>query len=297
MTDTRQHEKTRQQIALHEFDALRPHGEAVLAGCTGRAGGVSRAPYDQLNLGLHVGDDANAVLENRRLLAEALGVERSAFVIPQQVHGGGVRVVGAADRGKGALTVEDAIPDTDALLTRETGVVLAVLLADCVPVILFDPATPAVGVVHAGWGGTVRHVTGNAVETMRREFGSDPGTLLAGVGPSIGLASYEVGADVAERARAAFPGGGVAQPRADGKFLLDLWSSNVIDLLDAGVPRERIEVAGLDTFQMSEQFFSHRRQQPTGRFMALAMLKDDAKELKARVKGRKGVGGELKGCR
>jgi len=234
---------------------------------------VSRPPYDELNLGLHVGDDAQAVLENRRRVAEALGVDLESFVIPRQVHGGGVQVVTSADRERGALTADDAVPDADALITREAGVVLAVLLADCVPVILFDPITPAVGVVHAGWGGTVRHIARNAVEAMQRELGSDPGTLLAGIGPSIGPASYEVGADVGERARAEFPRAGVLRPRGDGKFLLDLWGANVADLLAVGVQRERIEVAGLDTFQLPEQFFSHRRRQPTGRFLALAMLR------------------------
>jgi YfiH family protein len=287
----------RQGIALHEFDRLRAHRRTVLAGCTGRSGGVSPPPYDALNLGLHVGDDVGAVLENRRLLARALGVELSSFVLPQQVHGREVRVVTRADRGRGAMALSDAVADADALITREAGVVLAVLLADCVPVILFDPLTPAVGVIHAGWGGTVNHVTRTAVEAMRSEFGSDPGTLVAGVGPSIGPASYEVGADVAERVQAEFPGAGIVLPHGDGedrprgdsedrprrdskdrshgdgKYLCDLWGANVAELTHAGVPRESIEVAELDTFQLPAQFFSHRRQRPTGRFLALAMLR------------------------
>lgn len=238
---------------------------------------MSKPPYDELNVGLHVGDDPQAVIENRRRVAHALGVELSSFVIPQQVHGGEVQLVTSADRGRGALSSEDAIPGVDALITREAGIVLAVMLADCVPVVVFDPLTPAVGVAHAGWAGTVRHVARNTVDAMRREFGSEPGTLLAGVGPSIGPDSYEVGNAVAERAQAEFPGAGTVRSQGDGnengKFLLDLWGCNIADLLDAGLPRERIEVAGLDTFQMPERFFSHRHQQPTGRFLALAMLR------------------------
>lgn len=272
---------TRKGIALYEFDGLRAHRRTVLAGCTGRSGGVSLPPYDALNLGLSVGDDVGAVLENRRLLARALGVELSSFVLPQQVHGGEVRVVTRADCGRGAMARSDAVPDADALITREAGVVLAVLLADCVPVILFDPLTPAVGVIHAGWGGTVQHVTRTAVEAMRSEFGSDPGTLVAGVGPSIGPASYEVGADVAERVQAEFPGVRVIGPRrngenrsrGEGKYLCDLWSANVAELTHAGVLRESVEVAELDTFQLPTRFFSHRCQCPTGRFLAYAMLR------------------------
>ncbi len=266
----------RHQVTLYEFDLLKAHGASPLAGCTGRQGGVSKPPYDELNVALHVGDDAQAVLENRRRVAHALGVELSSFVIAQQVHRADVRVVTSADSGRGALGDEDALPKTDALITRAAGIVLAVMIADCVPVIVFDPVTPAVGVIHAGWSGTVQHVTRNTVQAMRREFGSDPSRLLAGVGPSIGPSSYEVGVDVAERVQAEFPAAQVLRSRAEGKYLFDLWRSNVADLTDAGVPRERIELAGLDTFQMPALFFSHRRRQPTGRFLAFASLLGDA---------------------
>lgn len=266
----------RAPLAIHEFDLLKPHWAGLLAGCTGRGGGVSEPPYDTLNIGLHVGDDPAAVLENRRRVARALGVALSSFAMAQQVHRAEVRVVGSAERGRGTLTVEDALPGADALITREAGIVLAVMLADCVPVIVYDPVTPAVGVVHAGWAGTVQHVTRNTVAAMCDEFGSDPQRLLAAVGPSIGPASYEVGADVAERARAQFPTANVIHSRSAGKYLFDLWAGNVADLTGIGLAREHIEVAGLDTFQMPAWFFSHRRRQPTGRFLAFASLRGQA---------------------
>jgi YfiH family protein len=263
----------KQVIALHEFDLLRPHEASLLAGCTTRGGGVSEPPYDTLNLGLHVGDEPDAVLENRRRLAVALGVELSAFVFAQQVHGGEVCVVTATDGGRGALRFADALPNTDALITRDAGVVLTVMHADCVPVVLFDPLTPALGVVHAGWGGAVNHVVRNAVEAMRMQFASDPATLVAGIGPSIGPASYEVGPEVAERVRFEFPGADLLRTCAEGKFLLDLWGAATADLASAGLSRESIEVAGLDTFQLHSRFFSHRRGQPTGRGLTFAMLR------------------------
>jgi purine-nucleoside/S-methyl-5'-thioadenosine phosphorylase / adenosine deaminase len=295
------HQRATEGLPLHEFDSLRQHRASVLAGCTTRGGGVSRPPYDELNLGLHVGDDPGAVLKNRGRLAATLGVESSAFVFAQQVHGGGVRVVSVADRGRGACRFEDALPDTDALITRDAGVVLAVVHADCVPVVLFDPRTPAVGVVHAGWGGVVSHVVRNAVGAMRMEFASDPATLFAGIGPSIGPASYEVRVEVAERVQAECPyiplirprsqaahvptaeqraaanaRGETAHPHAEPderKYLLDLWKAAAADLMSAGVPRENIEMAGLDTFQLHPRFFSHRRRQPTGRCLTFAMLR------------------------
>jgi polyphenol oxidase len=270
----------RRGIHLHEFDSLRPYEASILAGCTTRGGGVSSPPYDELNLGLHVGDDSGAVFENRRRLAGALGVELSAFVFAQQVHGGEVGVVGAADRGRGALQFEDALPGADALITHDAGVMLTIMHADCVPVVLFDPLTPALGVAHAGWGGAVHHVVRNAVEAMRTRFASDPATLVAVIGPSIGPASYEVGPEVAERMQAEFPGIGLLRPRDEGehpqgeaRYLLDLWGAAAADLTSAGVPRESIEVAGLDAFQLHSRFFSHRRRQRTGRCLTFAMLR------------------------
>jgi len=259
-------------IALHEFELFAGH-PGLIAGCTDRLGGVSKPPYDELNVGLHVGDDADAVIENRRRVVEAIGADLNSLVMPLQIHQGHVAVVTAADRGSGARSLDGAIPDTDAIVTDEPGVVLAVMLADCVPVIVFDPVAPAVGVAHAGWGGTVNHVTRNTVDALARHYGSDPADMLVGVGPSIGPASYEVGDDVAQRARTAFPTVDVVRPKGDGKYLFDLWESNVADLLAAGVPRANIEVAGIDTFDSAGRFFSHRRQRPTGRFVALACLR------------------------
>ena|GEM_PF-4654391 len=107
---------------------------------------------------------------------------------------------------------------------------------------------------------------------MRQEFGTDPGGILAGVGPSIGPTSNEVGPEVAERAEAEFPTSTVLRSKGDGKFVLDLWSSNVADLLNAGVRRTNIELVGLDTYEAFAVFFSDCRQRPTGRFVTLVAL-------------------------
>src|SRR5439155_16935102 len=106
---------------------------------TARAGGVSSGPYESLNLSLSVADDPGCVLENRHRLATAVGAAPGDFVFARQVHGDGVRVVGEADRGSGALSLDDAIEGADALVTTSSGVVLAILTADCVPIVLHDP--------------------------------------------------------------------------------------------------------------------------------------------------------------
>jgi hypothetical protein len=165
------------------------------AAVTARDGGVSSGPYATLNLSLSVGDDPARVLENRRRLAAALGANPGDFVFARQVHGAGVRIVGPADRGSGAFTLDDAVPGTDALVTTSPDVVLAILTADCVPIVLHDPVAGVLACVHAGWRGTVARVPAAAVAAMQ-SLGSRPSDILAGVGPAVAPARYQVGPDV-----------------------------------------------------------------------------------------------------
>jgi YfiH family protein len=264
------------RLGLSRFTHPELTDERLLACWTDRRGGVSDGLYATLNLAFHVDDDPAAVLENRSRLASELGVPLDSFVVPHQVHRDLVRVVAATDCGRGARSHESALPGTDAMITREAGVVLGVMLADCVPVVVFDPVTPAVGLAHAGWGGTVRHITRRTVETMQRAFGTDPTTVVAGIGPSIGPESYEVGPDVAAAAGEAFPSTSVLRPKPGGGVCFDLWTSNLTDLIDAGVPRDRVEVVEVDTFRKADRYFSHRRDGGsdghTGRFMTVVAL-------------------------
>ncbi|RIL09955.1 peptidoglycan editing factor PgeF [bacterium] len=246
-----------------------------------RGGGVSRPPFAGLNLGDGVGDDPAAVATNRARLTSALGVAASRLVTCRQVHGSAVHVVpavgrsGAADAAASAGASSD-IPTADALVTAAAGVCLAVLVADCVPIVLFDPRTPAVGVAHAGWRGTVAGVAAQTVGAMTAAFGTRPGDLVAGIGPSIGPADYVVGPEVAAAFRRAFPRDARDVVRdADGdRCRVDLWQANVRQLEAAGVAPDRIAVAGISTAASTDRFFSHRAEAGrTGRFAAGAMLR------------------------
>jgi YfiH family protein len=256
-------------VPLHHFSFA---GEHVVACVSGRAGGTSAPPYDSLNLSFGVGDDPSAVLENRTRLCAALGVPLDALTVANQVHAGDVVVVDGSQRGRGARDAADAVADADALVTATPGVLLAVLLADCVPVVLVDPVRAVVAVAHAGWRGTVAHVASNTVTRMVDEFGCDPAVIRAGIGPSIGPASYEVGTDVAARARDAYPcAPGIVHDQ--GRLTFDLWAANTADLRAAGVLAHHIEISGVDSHTATERYYSHRAARPTGRFMALTALR------------------------
>lgn len=240
---------------------------------TTRQGGVSAGSYASLNLGLHVGDQPGDVLENRRRAAGALGADPGDFVFCVQAHGPNVHVVTAADRGRGTLTQDDAIPGTDALVTAEPGVALTVMVADCVPIVLYDPTAHVLACVHAGWRGTVARVSEAAVTSMR-SLGSDPANVIAGLGPAIAPDRYQVGEDVRDAAEQGLGASTGKVIRADGtgKWLFDLWTANHLVLEEAGVLASNIHVAAIPTGSARGMFFSDREVRPCGRFAAMARL-------------------------
>jgi polyphenol oxidase len=241
---------------------------------TTRNGGVSSGPYASLNLGLHVGDEAADVLENRRRAAAALDADPADFVFCIQAHGPNVQVVTASDRGRGALTQQDAIAGTDALVTRDAGVVLTVMVADCVPIVLYDPVAHVLACVHAGWRGTVARVSEAAVESMR-SLGSNSGDVIAALGPAISPDRYQVGQDVHDAARDGLGicADQVIRPDGNGKWLFDLWAANEIVLREAGVVPENMHVAETPTGSGADLFFSDREVRPCGRFAAIGRLR------------------------
>jgi hypothetical protein len=243
---------------------------------TTRKGGVSAAThgnYGSLNLSFGVGDSAADVLENRRRVAKALDTDLDSFVFAQQVHGRGTQLVSAADRGRGAQDASTAVPQTDALVTRDPGTVLAILAADCVPVVLYDPGAHVLACVHAGWRGTMARASEAAVGVMA-SLGTRPADIVAGIGPAVALDKYVVSADVRDAAHATFgpAADSLLRPHVPGKWLFDLWGANRLVLRDAGVPDERIHVAGVPTGPEPGAFFSHRTERPCGRFAAVARL-------------------------
>jgi polyphenol oxidase len=281
----------------------------VEAMVTTRHGGVSAGSYATLNLSFAVGDEAANVRENRRRAAAALGADPADFVFAAQVHGNRAEVVSAADRGRGTLSAGDAVGPTDALVTATPGTVLAILVADCVPIILYDPAAHVLACVHAGWRGTVAWTAQAALAAMR-SLGTRPEDVIAGIGPSVAAGSYQVGEEVAAAARDAFgeeaagaardgsgeeaagaardgsgeeaagacrDGSGqqaqaLLRPDGPGQWLFDLPAATRHVLRSAGVPDDQIHITATPTGPDPGLFFSHRAERPCGRFALAARL-------------------------
>ena len=219
-------------------------------GVTTRAGGVSRGSFSSLNLGRSTSDDASAITENGRLVAEAIGAARVRY--PHQVHGTTVKVV----------TASDALPvgESDAVVTNEAGVALGVLGADCPGVVIVDPVRRALAVVHSGWRGTVAGIVTKSIALLCDRFGCVPEDCLAGIGPGIAARSYEVGPEVADAVRTRVPHGDrcVTRGRGDHSYV-DLALAIRNQLESGGLRSSSIETMDLCTFAEPDLLFSHRR--------------------------------------
>lgn len=231
----------------------------VKEGFSTRAGGVSKGIFSTMNLSFTRGDEREAVEENYRRIAQALGVDYDRFVFSDQTHTTNVLQVTEKDAGNG-ITREREYPDIDGLITNVPGLVLTTFYADCVPLYFVDPVHRAIGLSHSGWRGTVNRMGQVTIERMREAYGTDPADLICAIGPSICQDCYEVSEDVAEQFAAAFPGhwAELFYRKENGKYQLNLWRANEIVLTEAGVKPEHLAVTDICTCCNPENLFSHR---------------------------------------
>ena len=226
---------------------------------TTRAGGVSEGIFDSLNLSFTRGDDESAVMENYDRLAAALDTRKEQFVCTDQTHTTNVIRVGKEDCGYG-VTRQKPYTDVDGLVTDEPGVVLSTFFADCVPLYFVDTVNRAIGLSHSGWRGTVGRMGQRTLEKMATEFGTNPKDVVAAIGPSICQDCYEVSEDVAKEFIKEFRGHAdeILINKGNGKYQLDLWKTNEIVLIEAGVKKENIAVTNICTCCNPDVLFSHR---------------------------------------
>lgn len=227
-------------------------------GFTTRLGGMSSGIFSSLNLAPNRGDDPALVRENYRRVCEALGVEMDKLVLSTQVHKDGVRCVTSSDWGKGLDRPTDY--EADGLVTDVPGTTLVVFGADCLTILLYDPARRVIGAVHAGWRGTALGIVARTIERMTEEYGSRPEDLIAAIGPGISRCCFETGSEVPEAMSAAL--GDEATQFVDtlenGKYKVDLKGINTLWLKRFGVLVTNIDISRDCTMCHPEKYWSHR---------------------------------------
>lgn len=222
---------------------------------------IKRGEIAGLNYGLNVPDNADIVINNRLELLHHLGISNGSVAFPTQTHSCNIEIV--TEHNKASL-----FQNVDALITNTPNIVIGVLSADCVPILLADPVNKVVACAHAGWRGTVAEIIKHTISKMQSEFGCIASNMVAGIGPSISAANYEVGEDVAIHFRNTSK-----QKLTSGKSCIDLWIENKTQLIEMGLQEENISISKQCTYANSDKFYSARRDGiTTGRLASVIAL-------------------------
>lgn len=219
------------------------------------------------SLALHTGEEPQKIIANRSTIAN--NFPDMHFIVANQTHSDNIQVIKEKNKTWLSDIKEHAIEDCDALITDQKNIMLTVLTADCVPILLFDPVQDVVAVVHAGWKGTEQQIALKTVKKMQELFNSEPKDILAGIAPSIGKCCYEVDWNVAQHFKEVKD----AYDEKDEKYMLDLPHINKLQLLEAGVEEQHIELSHICTACEVDDYFSYRKEGGcSGRFMSMIGL-------------------------
>lgn len=248
--------------------------DRLVAGFTTKNGGCSQMPFSSLNMGYHVSDEEQCVTRNRQLLAESIDFPLTTWVGAEQTHRSNIVKIKVEDLGKGAADYHSAFRDTDGFYTDEANILLTLCFADCVPIYFYAPSYGYIGMVHAGWKGTVGKIAAAMIEKWQSE-GISPKDISVVIGPSICGDCYIVDDRIIDQVKQIC---GEEKPYrliSEGQYQLDLKQLNKWIIQEAGV--EDIHVSSLCTSCQKEEFFSHRRDQgKTGRLMSFIGWKEAA---------------------
>ncbi|MCI5605756.1 MAG: peptidoglycan editing factor PgeF [Clostridia bacterium] len=225
-------------------------------GFSTREGGVSKDCYSSMNLRFNCEDSRENVLENYRLISEALGMDVNRLVLSKQVHEDVIHTADESDCGNG-ITRENSFTSVDALITDKKNVPIVTLFADCVPLFFLDKKQGVIALAHSGWKGTVKRIGQKTVEKMKRDYGSNPADILTAIGPSIQEDHFEVGDEVAEIFINEF--GSDTAVKYGKKYHVNMQKAIIKQFEEAGIPRENIDNSGICTYCNSDLLFSHRR--------------------------------------
>ncbi len=231
--------------------------EGILHGFTTRMGGVSPAPFDTLNFSFSRADSPENVRENFRLLSNSRGFDYNSLVLVNHEHGNKAIRVNKGDCGRGLF--KEPLPHCDGLVTDDPDVTLITIHADCGGIFLYDEEKRAIGLAHSGWKGTLNRMGQRLVETMVNEYGSNPHTVKAALGPCICFDCFEVDESLAEEFVAEFGCSQIAKPGRPGKAYVDIEAALCIQLFEAGIQPSNLSLMHRCTVEESELFYSYRR--------------------------------------
>ncbi|MBD3328692.1 peptidoglycan editing factor PgeF [Candidatus Peregrinibacteria bacterium] len=251
-------------LPVFQFHILQKFSDQVKHAVFTRHGGVSKPPYDKLNVRFGVGDDFKNVETNRLLISDALGVKSENLVSANQTHSKNVAI---ADEEFLNLNRGKEVDNFDAFITNMHDVALMVQVADCQPILMFDPVKKVIAAVHAGWKGLVQNISCETINLMQKKYGCLPENILVGIGPSLGP-DFAFFSEPENELPTSFAN------YIDKKKRVNLWQYSVDQLVSCGIARNHIELAGICTQEeKGKNFYSYRGEKGiTGRFGAVILM-------------------------
>lgn len=250
------------------------NNKELIIATTLRHKGLSKASYDSLNMAYYVGDNAEDVLNNRLLIANEIQLPLTRWVFPKITHSTNIYKVTSQDLGKGAFDEASSIFNVDGLYTDLHEVVLSVFHADCIPFVFYDPKKKLIGVVHAGWKGTISKIVDVFLEKWISLEQCDPSDVEVIIGPSLSPKNFQVKKDVIDQVKEEAPEFlDYLEFNKDQSALFDAVKMNVLLMKNKGVLESNITINQECTYDLSNKYFSFRRDNTTGRHITFAVLK------------------------
>ena len=244
----------------------------LVAGTSTRHGGVSKPPFDSLNMAFHTGDDLKSVEKNRQIFSKNIQIDPSRMIFTNQSHSTILKKVTSKDAGKGSHSYEGGVV-ADALYTTESNLFLGVFHADCVPVFIYHPTLPLIAMIHAGTIGSLKNITRLSVDQLVKETKVPSDELIAHLGPSLDFAHHPISEARKIELLKSNPNHGAIIKKIGGSSYLDIPLLNYLQLVDAGLKPNNIHVSNLDTYSNPSDYFSYDRESKTGRHVSFVYLK------------------------
>ncbi len=266
------HKEILNSLPFFFFFFLNSHKELYHA-VTTREGGISPSPYASLNLGINTDDAPSNIISNHDTVSKALNFDLSFLVSSTQAHEDRILCISQKPEHKDSKAPGVCYEGFDSIITDQGSITIMIRVADCVPVILYDPASKVIALVHAGWKGTLSEITIKTIHQMKKQFGCSPADIKAGIGPAIGKCCFSVSNEVAEKFTGQLERSEYFVNQNNSSSYVDLKKANMVQMLIAGLNEKYIETSEICTSCSSDVFFSHRREKGrTGRLALLAGL-------------------------
>lgn len=245
----------------------------LIAGTSLRKGGFSQDPFDSLNMALYVGDDTTAVLKNRQQLAQTTGFPLKQWVLPHIVHGDRILKIDQEHMGLGAFDDESRLQGIDGFYTSETSIMLGMFHADCIPLIFIDSKKPLIGIVHAGWRGSLLEITKQFIKIWIEKEGCLAQDIMVYLGPSLRKDHFEIQNDLISLIHNQHPHYNDFISTHNQKHVLDVVGINMAQLSAMEIPLANITIHPACTYQQADDYFSYRRDHKTGRHLSFVGMK------------------------